>query len=203
MPRSGSLNRRKRTLFWTLIAGIVAADVLTKLIAVRTLVPYRMPREVFGEWVRFTLVYNQGAAFGLHLGPWSRQIFLILTVLALIILGRLYKEARSDDRSRLLALGLVCGGAIGNMIDRIHSPRGVVDFLDIGFGNWRWPTFNVADIAVTTGAILLAWVLWGEDKEREREGSLRQGSGGRDQGPGVVDAGAGIGAAGIRKQGGE
>jgi signal peptidase II len=139
-------------------------DVLTKLLAVDTLVPRHVPREVFGEWVRLTLVFNRGAAFGLHLGPWSRGIFLVLTIVALIILGQLYRATRSADRVRLTALGLVCGGAIGNLIDRIRSPLGVVDFLDIGFRDWRWPTFNVADIAVSCGAILLAWALWGEEK---------------------------------------
>jgi len=166
MARSGSPSRAKPTLFWSLIAVIVAIDVVTKLIAKNSLIPYRMPREVFGEWVRFTLVFNQGAAFGLHLGPWSRQIFLVLTVVALVILGRLYRDTRPDDRVRIIALGLVCGGAIGNLLDRIRSPVGVVDFLDVGVGNWRWPTFNVADIAVTTGALLLAWALWGEEGEK-------------------------------------
>jgi signal peptidase II len=192
MVRSGSPSRAKATVFWTLIAAIVAIDVVTKYIAKTTLVPYRMPREVIGEWVRFTLVFNQGAAFGLHLGPWSRQIFLVLTVVALVILARLYRDARPDDRLRVMALGLVCGGAIGNLIDRIRSPVGVVDFLDIGFGNWRWPTFNVADIAVTTGAILLAWALWGEEREEEESrrqtagGGELQGSGGRVQGSGTT-----------------
>jgi signal peptidase II len=184
MERSGSPSRAKATLFWTLIATIVAIDVVTKYIAKTTLVPYRMPREVIGEWVRFTLVFNQGAAFGLHLGPWSRQIFLVLTVVALIILGRLYKDTRPGDQVRVIALGLVCGGAIGNLLDRIRSPMGVVDFLDIGFGNWRWPTFNVADIAVTTGAILLAWALWGEEREEEESGTHEAGSGENSQGSG-------------------
>jgi signal peptidase II len=174
-----------------LITAIVVVDVVTKFIAKTTLIPYRMPREVIGEWVRFTLVFNQGAAFGLHLGPWSRQIFLVLTVVALIILGRLYKDTRPGDRVRIIALGLVCGGAIGNLIDRVRSPVGVVDFLDIGFGNWRWPTFNVADIAVTTGAILLAWALWGEEREevgsREQraESSEIRETGNRQQAPGT------------------
>ena len=61
----------------------------------------------------------------------------------------------------------MCGGAVGNLIDRLRSPIGVVDFLDIGFGDWRWPTFNVADMAVSVGAFLLAWVLWGEDDVAE------------------------------------
>lgn len=186
MPRSSSPSRVKRTRFWSLVIGIVVVDVITKFIAVTALVPQRVPREVFGDWVRFTLVFNRGAAFGLHLGPWSRGIFLVLTVVALIILGRLYRTTRPGDRLRLVALGMVCGGAIGNLIDRIRSPMGVVDFLDIGVRDWRWPTFNVADIAVSVGAFLLAWALWAEDKAaearlREQEGGSRpQEAAGRD-----------------------
>lgn len=186
MARSDRPNKSRGTLFWTLIAVIVAADVFTKQLALQSLRPYQIPREVIGEWVRFTLVFNQGAAFGLHLGPWSRQIFLVLTVVALIILGRLYRDTGPGDRLRLMALALVCGGAVGNLIDRVRSSRGVVDFLDIGVGNWRWPTFNVADIAVTTGAVLLAWALWGEDKERERAESYRKQEAGRREQEGLV-----------------
>ncbi|HJR42799.1 MAG TPA: signal peptidase II [Gemmatimonadaceae bacterium] len=161
----------KAPLFWSLIVGIVALDVVTKLIAVDALRPMRVPREVVGEWVRLTLVYNRGAAFGLHLGPYSRWIFLLLTIIALIILGRLYRAAREKDTLRITALGLVCAGAVGNLIDRIRSPLGVVDFLDMGFGDLRWPTFNVADIAVSFGAILLAWSLWGEEREEAARAS--------------------------------
>ena len=160
-------SKAKATTFWSLVIGVIVADVLTKLVAVAALVPQRVPREVFGDWVRLTLVYNRGAAFGLHLGPWSRGIFLILTIIALFILGRLYRSTRAGDTLRTVALGLVCGGAVGNLIDRIRSPMGVVDFLDVGFRDWRWPTFNVADIAVSTGAFLLAWALWGEDRGSE------------------------------------
>jgi signal peptidase II len=143
---------------------VVAVDVITKFAALTALPGQRVPREVVGDWVRLTLVFNRGAAFGLNLGPWSREIFLVLTVLALVILARLYRGTRPDDVLRVVALGLVCGGAIGNLIDRVRSPIGVVDFMDIGFRDWRWPTFNVADIAVSTGAFLLAWALWGEEK---------------------------------------
>ena len=62
---------------------------------------------------------------------------------------------------------MVCAGAIGNLIDRIRSPLGVVDFIDVGIGDSRWPTFNVADMAVSIGAFLLAWVLWGEENANE------------------------------------
>jgi signal peptidase II len=70
------------------------------------------------------------------------------------------------DWFRQLALGLVAGGAAGNLIDRVRSARGVVDFLDVGIGTLRWPTFNVADIAVSCGAIALVISMWREDAHR-------------------------------------
>ena len=157
-------NSRNGTAFWTVIAVVVVADLITKAMAVRALVPQRIPHEVLGNGLRLTLVYNPGAAFGLHLGPYSRWIFMVLTIGALSVLWRLYRATDPADRIRALALGLVCGGAVGNLIDRIRSPLGVVDFIDVGWADYRWPTFNVADMAVSTGAFLLAWVLWGEDQ---------------------------------------
>ena len=156
--------RADERVFWSVIACVVILDVVTKFLAVEHLVPQHTPHELLGDAVRLTLVYNPGAAFGLHLGPYSRWIFTVLTIGALVILGRLYTATRPGDVPRTLALALVCGGAIGNLIDRLRSPLGVVDFVDVGLGDMRWPTFNVADMAVSTGAFLLAYVLWGEDR---------------------------------------
>lgn len=160
----------KRALFWSIIGFVIVVDVITKQMAVYGLSPSHFPHEVIGEWLRLTLVYNPGAAFGLHLGQYSRWIFMALTVGALFILGRLYAATHATDLRRTLALSLVCGGAVGNLIDRFRSTLGVVDFIDIGVGDHRWPTFNVADMAVSTGAFLLAWVLWMEDQETARAG---------------------------------
>jgi signal peptidase II len=157
-------SRSKAAIFWPIILVVTVADVITKAIAERTLLPRGIPHEVIGNAVRLTLVYNPGAAFGLNLGPQSRWIFAVLTVIALVILARLYRSTERGDSSRALALGLVCAGAIGNLIDRVRSLFGVVDFIDIGIGDTRWPTFNVADMAVSVGAGLLAWVLWQEDR---------------------------------------
>ena len=156
-------------LFWPVIAGVVLVDFITKRMAVAALVPQRLPHELFGDAVRLTLVYNPGAAFGLHLGQYSRWIFMILTVAALGILWRLYQATRQGDVPRTLALALVSAGAIGNLIDRVRSSRGVVDFLDFGVGDVRWPVFNVADIAVTCGALMLAFSLWREEQKLEQE----------------------------------
>jgi len=167
----------RERIFWPVVITVVLSDIVTKWIAVRDFYPRGVPREVFGEVVRLTLVYNRGAAFGLHLGQYSRWIFLGLTIAALVILAQLYRQTTARDIARTLAIALVSGGAIGNLIDRIRGPQGVVDFIDIGIGDMRWPTFNVADMAVSTGAILLAYVLWGEDKAERRTGATISPSG--------------------------
>ena len=160
----------KEAIFWPVVAAVVAIDQVTKAAAAETLIPRGVPHAVWGDWLRLTLVYNPGAAFGLNLGPYSRWIFLVLTLGALVILWRLFRATAAGDLARTIAVSLVCGGAVGNLIDRIRSPMGVVDFLDVGIRDMRWPTFNVADMAVSTGAFLLAWVLWGEEQPDEVPG---------------------------------
>ncbi len=156
-----------------IVGAIVLVDAFTKLLAVDRLVPVHMPHPVIGEWVRFTLVYNRGAAFGLHLGPYSRWLFVVLTAVALVVLWSLYRASAPEARLKVVALASVAGGAIGNVVDRLRWSRGVVDFLDVGVGAWRWPTFNVADIAVSLGACTLAVVLWREDAESARARAAR------------------------------
>jgi signal peptidase II len=95
---------------------------------------------------------------------------LVRPLVALVALGGMYWYTPADDRVRLAAIALICAGAVGNLLDRIKSASGVVDFLDVGVGHVRWPVFNVADIAVTTGAIVLALSLWKEEKRVEGGG---------------------------------
>ncbi|HEX8723773.1 MAG TPA: signal peptidase II [Gemmatimonadaceae bacterium] len=176
--------RNKALLFWPVLLAVAASDAASKALAQRWLPLPDLPHEVLGNTVRFTLVYNPGAAFGISFGGYSRWIFMTLTVVALLILARLYAGTRHGHVARVLALALVCGGALGNLIDRVWSPMGVVDFIDIGLRNARWPTFNVADIAVSVGAVLLAAVLWGEDRDpalagaRSAAPALRESSAG-------------------------
>jgi signal peptidase II len=155
----------ERRVFWGAALATVVVDLITKLIAEATLL--RTPGiSIIGDWFQLRLVYNQGAAFGLHVGPYSRWIFFTVALLAVVVLARMSRGAPTGDRFRQLALGLVAGGAAGNLLDRIRSGRGVVDFLDVGVGALRWPTFNIADIAVSCGAIALAISLWREDSRR-------------------------------------
>ena len=175
----------KALAFWPAVWLILALDVVTKYLA-HTRLPPHMPREILGDTLRLTLAYNPGAAFGLHLGPYSRWVFTALTIAALVVLARLYRETRPGDGWRALALGLVVGGALGNLVNRLWSTSGVVDWIDVGLGAARWPIFNVADIGVSVGAFLLAWVLWGEDR-RVRDTQLRDRSEANERGAGPIE----------------
>jgi len=160
--------RRKIALYVGMVGGVIILDQLTKAVVLRTLRPYS-PVEVLGDFFRLTFIYNTGAAFGLHLGDASRWVFMALAAVAVVVLWFMFRGTRWVDRARLVAIASVTGGAVGNVIDRVRSSRGVVDFLDFGVGDWRWPVFNVADIAVTVGALLLAFSLWREEQKQEQE----------------------------------
>ncbi|HEV8265644.1 MAG TPA: signal peptidase II [Gemmatimonadales bacterium] len=161
----------ERRLFWVTAAAIVVSDFATKLLAEAFLA--RRPLALIGDWVQLRLVYNQGAAFGLDVGAYSRWVFFGLAVLALFVLGSMVRNTRPGDKFRLVALALVCGGAAGNLIDRLRSAQGVVDFMDVGVGSWRWPTFNIADSAITIGAIALALSLWQEGRAQQQAKEAR------------------------------
>src|SRR5688500_13800240 len=112
-----------RRIFVLTALATVVLDLITKLIAEATLL--RTPGvSVFGDWFQLRLVYNQGAAFGLHVGPYSRWIFFSVALVAVFVLARMSRTSPVGDWFRQLALGLVAGGAAGNLIDRIRSGRG-------------------------------------------------------------------------------
>lgn len=162
-------HRANARLFWSTAIGVVILDVITKQLAERLLFPPHVPHRVIGDVVRFTLAYNPGAAFSMSLGPYSRFIFGGFALVALVILWRLYRQSAAGDRLKVLALALAWGGAGGNLVDRVRSPLGVVDFIDIGVGSVRFWTFNVADSAVTIGAVALGWVLFQEERQEQRQ----------------------------------
>ena len=153
----------KAKAFWPLLFLLIFADCTTKRLAEEHLVPEHVPHRIVGDVVRFTLAYNRGAAFSFSLGEHSRIGFTVIALCVLIALGNVYRSTASQDRLQAIALALVAGGALGNVMDRFRSPggsyRGVVDFIDIGVGGWRFWTFNLADVGVTCGAILLGLLL--------------------------------------------
>ena len=141
--------------WFALAVLVVVIDQLSKAWIVSALLP--------GEGVALTgffnlvHVYNDGAAFSFlrGAGGWQRWLF---TLLALGISGWLAVMIRQHARERLLplALSLVLGGAVGNLIDRIRIGA-VVDFLDAHWAGWHFPAFNAADSAITMGVVLLVW----------------------------------------------
>ena len=155
---------RKARVFWPLFSLLLLTDCTTKRLAEEHLRPEHVPHEVLGDIVRLTLAYNRDAAMGISAGAWSRPVFTILAIVILGVLGSMYRKATPSDRWLALGLALIAGGAIGNLIDRIRSERGVVDFIDIGVGSYRFWVFNVADMGVVIGAALLGFLLWQRDR---------------------------------------
>lgn len=147
---------RQVMLLATLATVIVVLDVLTKIIAVATLTPGESP-SILGGLVYFSLVRNPGAAFSMATGM-TWVLALVATVVVIVII-RMAAKLRS--RAWAVSLGLILGGAIGNLSDRIFRSPGffrghVVDFVSVFGPDGRYfPVFNVADSAITIGGILL------------------------------------------------
>jgi len=142
-------------------AVVLVLDQITKLWAERALTLYA-PVEVTG-FFNLTLVYNPGAAFSLFstAGGWQRWALSLVAlgvgVLVVAWLARLPRQAWVQVAS----LGLILGGAIGNLVDRVRVGM-VVDFLDFHYAGLHWPAFNVADVAITVGALLLVVAMCAE-----------------------------------------
>lgn len=143
-------SRPRWALFFGIAAAVVILDQLTKAWLTGLLAPGEQ-REIIGDWLRVVHGQNDGAIFGLF-GDQALLFGLVsIGVMALIVWFH-----RNAGRNTLLsiALGLLLGGAIGNMIDRLRLGY-VVDWVDMGIGSWRFYTFNVADSAVTLAVLLL------------------------------------------------
>lgn len=153
--------------------AILIVDLATKAWALGALDAGRQ-MELAGGLVPLTLAYNTGAAFGISIGQDPRWFFIPVTVVAVVFLLTLIARAGPEDRLRTSASAVVLGGALGNLYDRARWDRGVVDWIgpiDLGF--MHWPIFNVADMAITVGAFLLAIAFWKEEQRHAREDASR------------------------------
>jgi signal peptidase II len=142
---------------WMWLAALVLLlDQLSKMAVISRIQPYieSIPLTSFFNLVH---VHNTGAAFSLFANQpgWQRGFFIAVALIAAGII--LYLLRKTEGRPLFsAALALILGGAIGNLFDRISYGH-VIDFLDVYLGTWHWPAFNVADSAITVGAVLLIW----------------------------------------------
>jgi len=143
-------SRGRWLLFAGLAAVVVVADQLTKAWVVGTLAQGE-GFEVLGDWVRIIHWRNSGILFGML--PQSAGAFAIAS---LVVAGLIVAYHAKAGRGLVvtLALGLLLGGAIGNLVDRVHYGS-VIDFVDMGIGAWRFYTYNVADAAISTAIVML------------------------------------------------
>ncbi len=169
--------KSKHIWIWPIVAAIITTlDLLSKA-AVRSALIQGRPKEILGSFFRFTLTYNYGITFGMfnrgpHGTPPIALIFTALIALGVVLyffmnVNRFVKDGRPQFWARL-ALTFITGGAFGNIIDRFFHGR-VTDFLDMGFGNMRWYTYNVADSFVVVGSIILAVLMVFFEKKEQKE----------------------------------
>lgn len=150
--------------YFLLIFAVIVSDQVSKL----WMLEHFQYAEVFSVWSFFnlTLVFNEGAAFSFlsDAGGWQRWFFIALTSVVSVILLVWLLRLKSTEKLTGIALSLILGGAIGNLIDRV-SYGYVVDFLDFHWQQMHWPAFNVADSAITIGVVLLLLVELGLKKQ--------------------------------------
>ncbi len=161
--------RQKMMIFGITFPVVMVLDLITKRWALSAL-SGGVGGELLGGIVPLTLAFNKGAAFGLRIGDDSRWLFIPITLVALVLLGTLLRQAGRGDYLRISAISLVVSGAVGNLYDRVRWSQGVVDFIGpINLGFWDFPIFNVADMAITCGAILLALSFWQEEQADRKQ----------------------------------
>ena len=176
------MNSKLRILA-AILPAVLLLDVITKRWALNVLGGGRR-MEILDGLVPLTLAFNRGAAFGISIGNDPRWFFIPVTILAMALLAVLFVQSESGDRVKVVSISLILSGALGNLVDRVRWDRGVVDFIgpiDLGFMDW--PIFNVADSAITCGAVLLGISFWREEQRtRAREGEAADEPGSAEPG---------------------
>ncbi|MEO7073546.1 MAG: signal peptidase II [Rhodanobacter sp.] len=151
------MTSKPNALPWlSLSVVVIALDQLTKWWALHALQPPGVPHEVIPGFLNWTLAFNRGAAFSFLAGGsgWQRWLFVVLALVISIALVVWLARTLRDDWRNAMPLALIIGGALGNLIDRLHAAQ-VTDFVQVYFRQWSYPVFNLADSAITVGAVLL------------------------------------------------
>ncbi len=133
---------------------VIVLDQLSKQLVEASLSLYQSV--VILPFFNFTLVYNEGAAFSFlsDQGGWQRWFFVFLAAGVTVVLLSWLRRLGREERMVAVALSLIIGGAVGNVIDRVLYGH-VIDFIDLYYSSWHWPAFNIADSAITIGVVLM------------------------------------------------
>uniref|UniRef100_A0A7V0Z546 Lipoprotein signal peptidase n=1 Tax=candidate division WOR-3 bacterium TaxID=2052148 RepID=A0A7V0Z546_UNCW3 len=152
MQDSVSNAPRSKNIKYFLIPVFIALflDQISKILIVNHLTPFGPPQEVIGSILRFNLAYNPYGVFSISFGP--PYLYYLFHIIGIIIFT--YLGIAQNSKFRIVLFGLIVGGALGNIVDRIRL-KYVVDFIDMGIGNLRWFTYNLADAFVVVSAVLL------------------------------------------------
>lgn len=158
---------KKYALFGVTAIVILILDQITKAYVDKTMLLHDSIPVIQG-FFSITYVRNPGAAFGILAGapPFFRYIFFVgVTVAAVLLILHYLRRSKAEERLMTLCLSLIIAGAVGNLIDRLRFGE-VIDFLDVYLGSHHWPAFNVADSAISVGAVILFIELIRRGKER-------------------------------------
>ena len=166
-PSVSGLAAGVRRLFVTAVSITVLDQVVKKVVT--TVMELGESADFIGSVVRFTRTSNTGAAFGMLRG--RALLFIIISSAAAFAISAFCRQIARQRVWEQMAFGLILGGAVGNLIDRIRLGA-VVDFINIGIGDLRWPYFNVADSAITIGVAILAFHLLFRSNPAEEPESL-------------------------------
>jgi signal peptidase II len=152
------MNRKR--IYPVIILALLSIDQLTKALVARSIL-FQSSKSIIPGFFNLTHIRNRGAIFGFFSHSESRILFIFLTLVSLVALGLViyyFFKTPSSQIIMKISLSVILAGALGNLIDRVF--RGyVIDFLDFHIKNWHWPSFNVADACITTGAFLLIFIL--------------------------------------------
>jgi signal peptidase II len=170
------MTNKPNALVWLwLSAVVIVLDQLSKVWALQALPPAGLPHRVIPGFLNWTLAFNRGAAFSFLAGGagWQRWFFAVLAlVISTMLVVWLARTPRRDWRTGM-PLAMIIGGAIGNLIDRLHAAQ-VTDFIQVYFRQWSYPVFNLADCGITVGAVaLIAFGLFAGKPAGKPPGSVR------------------------------
>ena len=144
------ISRKHSTTLVLCIFSAFLVDQISKLLIVNTITPFDPPMNVIGTLLRFKLTYNPFGVFSISFGP--NILYYVLSIIGVVFLTIVGLSLK--DRTSVVVFGIIIGGALGNIFDRVRLDY-VIDFIDMGFGNLRWFTYNLADAFITVGAIFL------------------------------------------------